>query len=143
MIRQFCYIYNFGNRFSLFDNLSELDAILIVHPNRRSSFFIAVQMFIVQSAISSQFHHVRQFHHQVHHADVLFDDLFLKAMFLVAGFSIFIELPQIIFFEGNFHKLLLFWGQRYKQFFVFTNLRTHFCHFPVKTVNSQLSTKYR
>ncbi len=85
-----------------------------------------MQVLVMKSTISGQAHYVSFLHHQVHNTCILLNDLWLEAMLLIAGLSILIEFPQIIFFEGNNHILFIISMQSYKQKNIFTNLRTFF-----------------
>ena len=62
-----------------------------------------MKVLIVQSAVFSESHHILLLYHQVNHTCIFPDYLRLEAMFLVTGFTLLIELPEIILFKSYQH----------------------------------------
>ena len=91
MVRQFCDVTNRGNLLASFHAFGELNAVLVVDPDRRDTLLVAMQLLVVQGAVLGQSQNILLLLHQVDDFDVLADNLRLKTVMLVTRFALCVE----------------------------------------------------
>ena len=76
----------------------------MIDSNRLQTLFITSQFFVMQGVIPEQIFNFINRIHNIYHADISTNNLWLKPMFLVTCLAFVEKLTKIILFKKDFHN---------------------------------------
>jgi hypothetical protein len=85
----------------------ELNAVLIVYPDGFQTFFVAMQLLVMQRIDCEQFFYVIGIFERFDTRLILFRDGRLKTVFFIRCHPRFVQFPQIRFIKFYFHLRFL------------------------------------
>nr|DAQ41513.1 MAG TPA: hypothetical protein [Caudoviricetes sp.] len=107
MIRQFYYIADCSDNFSLNFIYRKLNSILLVYSDRTISSFISGQFLKVQSIVFAKRNRIRNIKHYIYTTFIPANYIRLETMLLITGLSLLIQFFQVFLVKCYYHTTFI------------------------------------